>query len=351
MISRMDGWTKTRAYLEGVLRDVVSDDLKRFSGLDEESRAALRRDLERLKRLVVHQRTPRFAVVGKTDVPLQLVLRRFSASDEHWEVRERLGHGRWYDHATPYGPLRVADLRSDPSQSWLKALDFEEPDVLLGVARSNDTDVDTIADELVEAMERVEDRWGVYPATLVAVFRPESEGRTAWDFKTCQAIKDAFAERGFSRDFVDVVPAVQGDRLYRRIIDEAPDEVSVALARMTNDPTSKRGLADDLVRVGSSIAAAVATIPIPVADVVPITTVQMTMISGIAYVSGRTVDARNLAEFLATMGLNVGAGLAMRSLARALVKLIPVAGPVVSAAVAAGATRTLGRAAVRHYIG
>lgn len=343
-IVAVESWREIREELGELIRSVVTS----TTGLSDEARARVREDVEHLRRLVVAQRTPRVAVVGKMDVPLVRVLEPFGATVEHGEVLERLGHGRWYDHQAKLGRVRLADLRCE-DRACLKPLDYERPDLCLAVARSEDEDVEIVADALLQALERVDDHWTGYPPAVVAVFR-ESDGRNAGDFKTIQAFKDAFVQRGLSRDFVEVVAASRSDKLARAIVGEAPDEIRIALARMTDDRVTKRQLADDLVGIASSLSAAIATIPIPVADIVPITTVQMTMIAGVAYLSGRDVDVRNIAEFLTAMGLNVGAGLALRSLVRALVKLIPVAGPVVSATVAAGATKTLGRAAMRHYL-
>lgn len=340
----MESWHEIREELSDLIRSAVSSG----SGLSDDARTRLREDVDHLKRLVVTQRTPRVAVVGKTDVPLARILEPFGAAVEHGEVLEELGHGRWYDHRSRHGAIRVADLRCD-DRACLKPLDYERPDLCLAVARSEDEDVEVVADALLAALDRVDDQWDGYPPAVVAVFR-DGDGRNAGDFKTIQAFKDAFVQRGLSRDFVEVVAASRGDKLARAIVGEAPDEIRIALARMTDDRVTKRQLADDLVRIGSSLSAAIATIPIPVADIIPITTVQMTMIAGVAYLSGRDVDLRTLASFLTAMGLNVGAGLALRSLVRSLAKLIPVAGPVVAAGVAASATTTLGHAAMRYYL-
>ncbi|MFW5968700.1 MAG: hypothetical protein ACOCV2_14345, partial [Persicimonas sp.] len=56
-------------------------------------------------------------------------------------------------------------------------------------------------------------------------------------------------------------------------------------------------------------------------------------------------------EFIGAMGVNAGAAYGLRQLARSLVKLLPVAGSAVSAAVAYGGTYALGRAAVAYFIG
>ena len=198
-------------------------------------------------------------------------------------------------------------------------------------------------------MDRSDDTWGRYPPGLAAIFRTE-EGRSAGDFKTLQAFKDAFAARGLSRDWVDVVSTARPGKLPQRMLAQVPDETRFALARLSDDVEARRELAYDLVRLAASLNAAIATVPVPVAGILPITSVQIAMVSGIAYLAGRNVNLRTIGEFLATLGINVGAGFAFRELARALVQWIPVAGPLVSASIAAGATFTLGKAAIRYYL-
>jgi len=50
------------------------------------------------------------------------------------------------------------------------------------------------------------------------------------------------------------------------------------------------------------------------------------------------------------MGANVGIGFALREAARAVVKLMPVAGNLVSAAVAFAGTLAIGEAAIAYFI-
>ena len=55
-------------------------------------------------------------------------------------------------------------------------------------------------------------------------------------------------------------------------------------------------------------------------------------------------------EFVAALGTNVGAGLVFREGSRALLKLVPVWGNMISGGIAAGGTYALGRAAAAYFI-
>ena len=66
----------------------------------------------------------------------------------------------------------------------------------------------------------------------------------------------------------------------------------------------------------------IAVVPIPVADIIPITSAQVSLIAGIAWISGRQLDFQAARDFLPALGVNVGAAFALRETARALVKFV-----------------------------
>ena len=59
---------------------------------------------------------------------------------------------------------------------------------------------------------------------------------------------------------------------------------------------------------------------------------------------------RLVMEFLGALGFNIGAGLAMREGARALLKIIPIWGNAVSGFIAGAGTYAIGRAAIAYFI-
>ncbi len=336
----MEGWQTLRAEIGAAIRKLAE--------LPEGARADVRDELEILRRLVVGHREPRLAIVGKMDVSLHEIMESIGATSEFDEVRERLGLGRWYEHTFPAGMLHVADLRSDATPN-LRALEYEAPDVVVAVARSEDEDVDGVAGALFDALELVDDTWGAYPPAIAIVFRT-NDGRNAGDFKTMQAFRDAFAARGLPRDWVDVESTARIAMLSRTLLPQLPLEARFALARLTEDLATKREVAFELTRLASTLNAAIASVPIPIAGALPITSIQIAMVAGIAMLSGRPLTLASFGEFAAAIGLNVGAAIAFREIARALIAWIPVAGPVISASIAAGATLTLGKAATRYYL-
>jgi len=67
-------------------------------------------------------------------------------------------------------------------------------------------------------------------------------------------------------------------------------------------------------------------------------------------VSGRPWRAGAVAEWLGSLGIVGGAGFGLRWAAQQLVKLVPGAGSMISASVAAAGTAALGHSAVAYFV-
>jgi uncharacterized protein (DUF697 family) len=134
-------------------------------------------------------------------------------------------------------------------------------------------------------------------------------------------------------------------------INKVPNDARVQLARMAQIKDVQRAVADDLTAATASIAGGIAAVPIPLADIAPITAAQVSLVAAIGYISGREMSAKTAAEFVAALGASVGAAIALRHVARAVTKaVIPGAGSVVSAGVAWAGTRAVGAAAIAYFI-
>jgi uncharacterized protein len=138
--------------------------------------------------------------------------------------------------------------------------------------------------------------------------------------------------------------------LIGKLVDELPKEARVELVRVSKIKNLQRTLAKTITSLMAGLCATVAFTPIPVADIVPITTMQVGLVASISYVAGRTVTLKSAGEFLTAVGANVGIGFAVRELARAAVKLVPGAGDLVSSAIAYGTTMAIGKAASAYFI-
>lgn len=121
-------------------------------------------------------------------------------------------------------------------------------------------------------------------------------------------------------------------------------------ARQSTDRALKLATARSIIETSAALCTTIAFEPIPLADFPVLTSVQFTMVAGIAYISGREVSARAAAEFIGALGANVGVALVLREGTRALLKFLPGWGNAVSGAIAGAGTYALGKAATAYFI-
>ncbi|GAK50299.1 GTP-binding protein HSR1-related protein [Candidatus Moduliflexus flocculans] len=113
------------------------------------------------------------------------------------------------------------------------------------------------------------------------------------------------------------------------------------IAQQKADFTIKETRIRALIYSKAMICASVAAIPIPIADIVVLTPIQIAMVTTIGYFYGIEITKERVVELMGTLGAGVG----LREAARQLVKLIPGYGSFVSASVAFTGTVALGEAA------
>ena len=129
-----------------------------------------------------------------------------------------------------------------------------------------------------------------------------------------------------------------------------PNETRIELARITRDREQQRELAQVLVKSTCAICAAIGAQPIPLADLPILTMLQLVMVSGIMYVSGRERSLRAATEFIGAIGANLGVAMLLREGVRAILKFVPGWGNIVCGMVAGAGTYAIGRAATAFFI-
>jgi uncharacterized protein (DUF697 family) len=131
---------------------------------------------------------------------------------------------------------------------------------------------------------------------------------------------------------------------------ELPNEARVEMVRIARDRAAQVEIAQMLVKSTTAICAAIGAQPIPLADLPILTALQLAMVSGIMYISGRERSLRAATEFVGALGVNVGAGMVLREGTRALLKFFPGWGNVVCGMVAGAGTYAIGRAAIAYFL-
>ena len=134
------------------------------------------------------------------------------------------------------------------------------------------------------------------------------------------------------------------DRLFPRII-EAHPPLAVSLGRAL--PAYRRQAARRLMRNASTFNALVGVEPVPGLDVPLLLSIQVRLVLRLAAVYGQSMTARSAKELIST----IASGMAFRYLAAEAAKLLPGIGWVVSGAVAAVSTWTIGQVAIRYFDG
>lgn len=401
---RDDDEAKTLKLIAENIRRV--EELLRFLPLPDATVNDIRSKIALLRTILLEQRAPAFALVGRRGAgKSSLVNALFGARvAEVGHVKSQTGRGRWFDHKTDRGTMSVLDTRgiqegSKPAEgdsakdavtSIVVELKKKAPDVILFLVKA--TEADSAIDADLAALERVYaeiERQHHFRPPLVAiathsdVLEPKAtrlhraheeptediEEKLARVSEVEHHLEDKIKARGKLGPHLVWTRALSTymsfkddgtlraderwrvDELVSTLFKHLPDAGRGTFVRIARVRGLQEELASNLTRATAAICAGVAALPIPVADVIPITTLQITLIAAIAWLAGRPLDRRAATEFLGAMGANVGAAFLFREGARALIKFVfPGAGSMVSGAVAFAGTLAIGAAAREFFL-
>jgi predicted GTPase len=366
----------------------------------------LRARLATLRALVLEKRPPALLLVGRRGAgKSSLINALFGAKlAALGHVTAQTGRGRWYDYERDGGALSILDTRgvqegSAPAEgdesataveSIAAALREKAPDLVVFVAKASE--VDSAIDADLAALEGVYDRLGgthkVRPPLIAVVSHCDLlEPKAARLHAPADGAREEFeekldhvaaAERALTAK-IHKRPALREpmvatlgvssymswrpddtlraderwriDDLALALFRNVPDAARAELARVTRARAVQEELSRTLTKATATVCAGIAAAPIPVADIFPLTALQAGLVAAIAWISGRSLDARGATEFLASLGANVGLAFALRETVRALIKVIaPGGGALVSATIAFTGTMAIGAAARAYFI-
>jgi predicted GTPase/uncharacterized protein (DUF697 family) len=348
----------------------------------------LKSDLHALRALVVDGRAPRVAAVGRRGSGKSSLANALLGARvlEVGAVDDTTRAPQWLDLARNGRTLRWIDtpgLRAggDPARAERVSalLAKDPPDVLLFCVRATQVDagIDEDLDDLAAILAAIGARGGPKPPVLAVVTRADEMSPPVPKQPPFDAVKRANIDKSvdvlrrhlerrsiavttvvavgaYARFFSDGGIAIDWrynvDALASALFDALPVDAQTEAAMAFDASLAlRRRVARRIVTGASSLAFFVGAAPIP-HDVVLLTPLQGIMVTGVSLLAERGSRARLLAEWTAGMGINVGAGVALRAAARSLVKLVPGFGGAISGAVAAGGTWALGLAAIRYFI-
>lgn len=377
-----------------ILRTVSDLAGRAIDRLPEPQGGATRNELSILKELLMDARPPKLMILGrrgagKSSLVNAIFGERVAAVGS---VLSETGRPTWYSYRGPRGEMKILDTRGLGDRTRPEAANFqdaldeiravlvaEHPDAILFLCKAKDVDSHIAQDVAnIEAMRAFIAERHRYEAPVVAVVTQvdeldpkrveppyENEAKRRNIDTAVRTIQEALTERGIALARVIPVSAYaeyEGERrvydnywnveeLVDYLVDVLPRSAQVQMARLSQLQAVQRKLARKMTAAAAAVAGGIAAAPIPVADILPLTALQIGLITGIAYLSGREMSKAAAREFLAALGVNVGAAFALREGARALAKFVfPGAGSAVSAGVAFAGTWGLGEAAITYFI-
>lgn len=394
------------------MRKVIATNLRRveellqFLPLHPETVKGIQHKIALLRTILLEQRPPAFALVGRRGAGKSSLVNALFGTKvaEIGHVKSQTGQGRWFEHGTERGAISVLDTRGiqegsrpserDVSKDAVSSIVYElkkkVPDVIVFLVKA--TEADSAIDTDLQTLERIyadierEHRFRpplVAIATHCDVLEPkatrlhyaEHENREDVDEKLARVsdvehhLETKIRERPKLAGHLVYVRGVSTylsfresgevraderwriDELVGALFKHLPDAGRGTFVRIARVRALQEQLATDLTRASAVICTGIAALPIPIADVFPITGMQIALVAGIAWLSGRPLDKRAAMEFLGAMGANVGAGFVLREGFRALMKVVtPGFGSMVSGAIAFAGTMAIGAAAREYFL-
>jgi uncharacterized protein (DUF697 family) len=335
----------------------IAEKLERLAGrLPSKIQKAVLSELTPLKELFLQQRPPRFLLIGSSTIPTPRILNALFSPDAHEQMNVAvMPVHRWVDwDISGHGTISVLDARDADASAAAQVEDDlkrQPPDIVF------------VFDDGEPKIEKASD----HNSTELALRVQHDFGGSFGDAKV---IGIAFGSDTCTAQFEEALkaqPAVRG-RLLKVIVfsdvhgaetrgllsllaRELPNQSKIEIIRISRDREAQQHVAQLLIKSTTAICAAIGAQPIPLADLPILTSLQVMMVSGIMYVSGRERSLRAAAEFITALGANVGAGMLLREGARAILKFFPGWGNIVCGMVAGAGTYAIGRAATAFFIG
>ena len=343
----------------------IVERLERLAGrLPSKIRKAVLNELTPLKQLFLQQRPPRFLFAGSAKVPSRKIISALFGSAEFVAPDTAAPLCRWFEIDFPErGKISIIDVRGVDDSAAIRVRDelkYRAADIIFFI-RDERIAQEMEKRELGELNSYLS--WNETLETdrkIIEIIVPPYEKHDLGATRDEHALESSLVKRGVFLETLRLIPVdnnqgfelppAEARRLMSILARELPNEARMEMIRISRDRQAQREVAQLLVKSTTAVSAAIGAQPIPLADLPILTSLQLTMVSGIMYVSGRERSLRAAAEFAGALGANVGAAMLLREGARAVLKFFPGWGNVVCGLVAGSGTYAIGRAATAFFI-
>ena len=319
----------------------IAERLEGLAGrLPEKIRRPVLRELVPLKQLFLQQRRPRFLFIGSSKTPMPEIIDALFAPDSHEGMNVTLTPvRRWTEWTIPgHGTVSILDARDAGNSAEAQIQDDlkREPADIVFFFDDGESNLNGPIDIL-------------QGETKIIGLSLGSAGRVT---ELEQALDAQLNVRDRLLTVVQITKRQSAEtrRLMSLLAAELPNQAKIEMIRISRDRHAQLHVAQMLIKSTTAICAAIGAQPIPLADMPVLTALQVMMVSGIMYISGRERSLRAATEFMAALGANVGVGMLLREGTRAMLKFFPGWGNVVCGMVAGAGTYAIGRAASAYFL-
>jgi uncharacterized protein (DUF697 family) len=319
----------------------IAERLEGLAGrLPERIRRPVLRELVPLKQLFLQQRRPRFLFIGSSKTPMPEIVDALFAPDSHDGMNVTLTPvHRWTEWTIPgHGTVSILDARDAGSSAEAQIQDD---------LRREPADIIFFFDDGESSLNGP---INVPPGENKIIGLSLGSARRVTELEQALAAQLNVRDRLLTVIQITERQSAETRRLMSLLAAELPNQAKIEMIRISRDLHAQLHVAQMLTKSTTAICAAVGAQPIPLADMPILTALQITMVSGIMYISGRERSLRAATEFMAALGANVGVGMLLREGARAMLKFFPGWGNVVCGMVAGAGTYAIGRAATAYFL-
>ena len=322
-------------------------------------------ELTPMKELFLQQRSPRFLLTGSNKTPADRILHLLFPDLAPAEDTSVVN--RWQDlPIVDRGTISILDARSaDDSSGEMEAELTRQPADIIFFVDESEGAKKSRHKSAIENLERClefNDKGKanasviglIEPCAKSAASREKPELRTPeWKAELRSLVESGSgAQHRLAGVFrlSERSAEAQTTEIMATVARELPNAARIEMARISKDRVVQADIAQVLVKSTTAMCTAIGAQPIPLADLPILTTLQLVMVSGIMYISGRERSLRAATEFVAALGVNVGAGMLLREGTRAVLKFFPGWGNLVCGMVAGAGTYAIGRAATVFFV-